>query len=814
MGILNLLRILKQISTKRSLNSYKGKRAGIDGYTWLHRSLYCIGEGILKNPVDITKCINYFTKKLQLLIRNDITPIFIFDGDKLPMKVNEEDKRQIKRKVYEKEAENMLKMNNIYGAIYKKIEAFDVTPEFAYEFMKILKIYNVEYYVAPYEADAQLAYLSHINYIDFIITEDSDLLAYGCKCVLYKLGTLKNEPIDVGEEILWDNIKNSKEIRFKNFSKDKFLSFCILCGCDYLKISGVGPKLSNEALNKFDDYNKFLGYVFNKNCIQGSIIDTIKKYEKAFLTFRYQVVYCPKEKRMKYFNDIKNDHNYSFLDKYKNDLSFLGILDFDNIDKYIKGEINPITKKEINESNESFYSSTNIYDISSSKYINQRTMEDDLFVKDDQSDDSSSAYGKNKFISQNYFFSKIGKYKGGKKQKKNEKPKNQIGIESFFGKNNKKDIKKDKKSNKNINTSISKNNEEENNKDNKDNIVNDENKINIFDSYSFNINNIENIDNKRTFNDLELFKDKNRSNYIKANSNPGLHLSNKELNSCYNPLTQFRKNKTSKNNIITTQVSNSIINSKQKKIYSKFSLKFKDEDDENEILEVKIKKKNNNNKNTKNTKNAFDINLLDNYCFSENNINNSKDEFTFTSPLGEPSKKLDNKSKILFETKLMTQIEPLKGKNLRRTKDKKEKEYIKIEDDKEEIKIDDDDKEEIKVKDNKEGIKIENIKIGNKKDIKIEDDKEEIKIVDDEECIKIEDEKDEKEVPKIEKNKKYKKEIKIVDTKEEIIQTESNRDQMEVNEYQKKEKNENDDTDKNSLNFDMYKNTVFTLDKF
>ena len=162
MGILNLLRILKQISTKRSLNSYKGKKAGIDGYTWLHRSLYCIGEGILKNPVDITKCINYFTKKLQLLLRNEITPIFIFDGDKLPMKTSEEDKRQIKRKEYEKEAENMLRMNNIYGAIYKKIEAFDVTPEFAYEFMKILKIYNVEYYVAPYEADAQLAYLSHI----------------------------------------------------------------------------------------------------------------------------------------------------------------------------------------------------------------------------------------------------------------------------------------------------------------------------------------------------------------------------------------------------------------------------------------------------------------------------------------------------------------------------------------------------------------------------------------------------------------------------------------------------------------------------
>ena len=407
MGIPNLLRILKNISKKQQLSYYKGKKAGIDGYSWLHRALYCIGEGILKNPIDITRCLNYFTKKLQLLLRNEVIPIFIFDGDKLPMKLNEEDKREIKRKEYEKEAEELLNMNNIYGAILKKVEAFDVTPEFAYEFMKILKAYSVEYYVAPYEADAQLAYLSHINYIDFIITEDSDLLAYGCKCVLFKLGNLKDEPNDVGEEILWENIKNCKEIRFKNFNKDKFLSFCILCGCDYLKIIGVGPKLSNEALNKFDDHNKFLGYVFNKNCIQGSIIETINRYEKTFLTFKYQVVYCPLEKKMKYFNDI-NEQSYQFLDKYKNDLSFLGILDFDNIESYVNGEINPITKEKIKENN-------NLYITSNYKKNISKNEDDGLYERDEQSDDSNNN-GKNKYYWYNNFYQNIGKNKDEKKK--------------------------------------------------------------------------------------------------------------------------------------------------------------------------------------------------------------------------------------------------------------------------------------------------------------------------------------------------------------------------------------------------------------
>ena len=47
----------------------------------------------------------------------------------------------------------------------------------------MLREENIEYYVAPYEADAQLAFLSLSNYVSSIITEDSDLLAYGCPSV-------------------------------------------------------------------------------------------------------------------------------------------------------------------------------------------------------------------------------------------------------------------------------------------------------------------------------------------------------------------------------------------------------------------------------------------------------------------------------------------------------------------------------------------------------------------------------------------------------------------------------------------------------
>lgn len=39
--------------------------------------------------------------------------------------------------------------------------------------------------VAPYEADAQLAFLSRTGAVDVVITEDSDCLPYGCKKVIF-----------------------------------------------------------------------------------------------------------------------------------------------------------------------------------------------------------------------------------------------------------------------------------------------------------------------------------------------------------------------------------------------------------------------------------------------------------------------------------------------------------------------------------------------------------------------------------------------------------------------------------------------------
>jgi len=47
------------------------------------------------------------------------------------------------------------------------------------KFKEYLTKNNIEYITAPYEADPELYYLQKIGYIEYICTEDSDLIVYG-----------------------------------------------------------------------------------------------------------------------------------------------------------------------------------------------------------------------------------------------------------------------------------------------------------------------------------------------------------------------------------------------------------------------------------------------------------------------------------------------------------------------------------------------------------------------------------------------------------------------------------------------------------
>jgi len=77
----------------------------------------------------------------------------------------------------------MLRLGKTNEASSLLKRSVDVTHKMALNLIKRCRGINVDCIVAPYEADPQLAYLNLCGIAHVVITEDSDLLLFGCKRV-------------------------------------------------------------------------------------------------------------------------------------------------------------------------------------------------------------------------------------------------------------------------------------------------------------------------------------------------------------------------------------------------------------------------------------------------------------------------------------------------------------------------------------------------------------------------------------------------------------------------------------------------------
>lgn len=106
---------------------------------------------------------------------------------------------------------------------------------------------GIEYIVAPYEADAQLTYLVKTHKAAIAITEDSDLIVFGCPVILYKMNAYGE-----GRRIEHKDVFRAKDINLTGWDMTQFRHMCILSGCDYLpNLPGIGLKTAHKLLNQF-----------------------------------------------------------------------------------------------------------------------------------------------------------------------------------------------------------------------------------------------------------------------------------------------------------------------------------------------------------------------------------------------------------------------------------------------------------------------------------------------------------------------------------------------------------------------------------
>ncbi|KAJ3686046.1 hypothetical protein LUZ61_015210 [Rhynchospora tenuis] len=348
MGIPNLLRFMKPFIQPVHIKKYSGQRVGVDAYSWLHKGAYsCSLELCMKPKTEAAKrYLNYFMHYINLLRHYNVTPVVVFDGGYLPCKSGTEAERHKRREENLVLAKQKFHEGDVAAATEYFQKAVHITPSMAHQLIQILRLESIEFLVAPYEADAQLAYLSSLEEerggISAIITEDSDLIAYGCPSIIFKMDRLGN-----GEELLLDKAFNAgiKGLSFEGLDKNLFTGMCILAGCDFsTSIQGIGVKRAYSLVSKYKNLDRVLSVlkVDKRYTVPENYEDS---FYKALTVFNHATIYDVETESLKPLKPLEDEH----MQHLKGDLSFLGPDVPSVVAKGIaEGFYDPITKKAFN----------------------------------------------------------------------------------------------------------------------------------------------------------------------------------------------------------------------------------------------------------------------------------------------------------------------------------------------------------------------------------------------------------------------------------------------------------------------------------
>lgn len=306
MGVDNLLGFVDKATTNMTIKraGLPNSTAAIDASHWIYKACYACPEALYyrdKMHHVYSIVTNYIDNYVQLLRSYNIKLVFVFDGMKLPAKRVTHKERAERKSEARKRVEKLLAAGNAREARKHMFSCVEIKFDIVQQVMSYCKRLGIDYIVAPYEADAQLAFLANSDQCDFVITEDTDLILYGCRKIIYKLDTS-------GNCRLYERSRLSKCFgpRGDEVSFEKFRRICILSGCDYLKnIPSIGLQSAKKffLMTKQDNLRLLLPKLpshLKSTRLAGKVTEEyIEGFIKAEEVFRHHIVYDPQTERLR-----------------------------------------------------------------------------------------------------------------------------------------------------------------------------------------------------------------------------------------------------------------------------------------------------------------------------------------------------------------------------------------------------------------------------------------------------------------------------------------------------------------------------------
>ncbi|KNC79281.1 hypothetical protein, variant [Sphaeroforma arctica JP610] len=334
-----LLPFLKGAMVTGHVDVFRDQVVAVDAYSWLHRGAYsCARELADGTPTD--RYLSFSRKRITMLRSHKVEPLLVFDGRSLPSKAVTDNDRRQRRTTNRALAEKALREGKNAEANIMYQRCISITPALAFALIQMCREMHVRFIVAPYEADSQMAFLATTNRVAAIITEDSDLIAFGCSKIIYKL-----EP--TGMCVMYDKelLKDDKAIGvpMSTFSDTQLLEMCILSGCDYLpSVTGMGIKTAFKYIKQFGTAHQAIRRLRASN--KFTIPSTYPvDFARALQTFKYQRVYHPDLKMLVPLSDFEEVEEIDAATQENRDYYIGPLLEDDVAQRLANGELNPKT---------------------------------------------------------------------------------------------------------------------------------------------------------------------------------------------------------------------------------------------------------------------------------------------------------------------------------------------------------------------------------------------------------------------------------------------------------------------------------------
>ena len=341
MGINDLLNLYKPLLTQEHISILKNKTCAIDIMVWLYKGVYASLNNQKEQNEKNDIYLNYPLKMISLLLSFDIKCICVFDGKILKAKQKEITNRNLYKETSKKLAEKLEKEGKEEES--KKIfnRTLKTKSRMINSLIEILKKLNQKVIISPYESDAEISYLYKEKKIDFAITEDSDLIPYGVKKLVFKLETNGNcEYLDLEKKYI--NYPNYICKFLLNIPKLKLIQFCVMLGCDYLpQIKGFGCKSAFKIFSFCDSIDDVVYFLKNSGKYQFENNDDnnyIIKAKNACAVFLYQTIYDIDKKILRpLIRNLDYERGIDNVDSLKEKVFVNDVLDI-GIDKSYFGE--------------------------------------------------------------------------------------------------------------------------------------------------------------------------------------------------------------------------------------------------------------------------------------------------------------------------------------------------------------------------------------------------------------------------------------------------------------------------------------------